>query len=398
MLAVTGGAWLQSGLNRADKQLLIGASAIAFLMAVLTVAFAPESGNGESSVPSTYASGSGGAKAAFLLLQQLRYPVRRWENSPVQLSGDSAHQTLILAEPSVMPVRRERTAVLNFVRRGGRVLFCGRALEQFFPAARIIRQPPPESEKEFSPQIPSAYTRGAQRISLAPMAFWKELDGTQLSLYGDDLPVVVVWKLGAGEVLWWASASPLTNAGLKEQDNLALFLDAVSKIEDEPQREIYWDEYFHGERGSLWGYIAKTPIKWGLLQLAVVFAAILFTYSRRWGPVVAPRIATRLSPLEFVDTLGSLYRSADAGSVAVGVAYKHLRLAMLRALGLPANTSDRELAKIGSERFGWDGVQIFATLERAADESNRSRRARDVLGLVKDIAIYSRRLLPNRAS
>jgi hypothetical protein len=43
-------------------------------------------------------------------------------------------------------------------------------------------------------------------------------------LYGDgDRTVVVKYPFGRGEVLWWASATPLTNAGLKEPGNLEFF-------------------------------------------------------------------------------------------------------------------------------------------------------------------------------
>src|SRR5579862_9468911 len=90
LLAIAGGAGLPGELSRADRRLLIGAGALAVLMAAVTIAFAPAHG-AESTVPSSYDSGSGGARAAYLLLEQLHYLVRRWEDSPLRLREVNPH-------------------------------------------------------------------------------------------------------------------------------------------------------------------------------------------------------------------------------------------------------------------------------------------------------------------
>jgi hypothetical protein len=110
--------------------------------------------------------------------------------------------------------------------------------------------------------------------------------------------------MGAGEILWWAAATPLTNAGMTRADNLRLFLNTVSASNAGQPVSIYWDEYFHGQRGSLWSYVEKTPIVWGGLQLTILVLGLLFTFSRRSGPMVMPAVVSRLSPLEFVETIG----------------------------------------------------------------------------------------------
>ena len=49
--------------------------------------------------------------------------------------------------------------------------------------------------------------------------------------------------------------------------------------------QVYWDEYFHGEQSSLIGYAGDPPLKFGLLQTLLVFLALIFTFSRRNGPI-----------------------------------------------------------------------------------------------------------------
>ena len=64
--------------------------------------------------------------------------------------------------------------------------------------------------------------------------------------------------------------------------------------------------------------LRKTPLPWAGWQIALAFAALLFTFSRRSGPLRMPLQESRLSPLEFVDTLGDLYQSAHAAPGSCG--------------------------------------------------------------------------------
>ena len=152
---------------------------------------------------------------------------------------------------------------------------------------------------------------------------------------------------------------------------------------------IYWDEYFHGERPSLWAYTAGTA-KLGLAQFALFLLAVLFTFSRRWGPIVAAPAVSRLSPLEFVDTLGGLYERAGATQVAVTVTAHHLRGKLTRQLALPSSTSDAELATAAASRLGWNAEELVAALEKASvAEKIRTARA---LQLVQQLETYRGRL------
>src|SRR5437667_11761519 len=127
-------------IDSGDRKLLLIAAAILF---VLTAGFAfvgigPE-GQGMS-VPSTYSAGSGGARAAYLLLQELHYKVSRWERSPTELPIDEGEAVLILADPLESPTKEERQALKDFVEEGGQVLFTGGRSTAFCQDAKRGRE------------------------------------------------------------------------------------------------------------------------------------------------------------------------------------------------------------------------------------------------------------------
>lgn len=385
---------MQSGLTGGDRRLMIGAGLLALVMIVAAATLGGGLRGQESPVPSSYSADSGGALAAYLVLRELDHPVQRWERPPASLPA--AAQMLVIAEPTQLPGPGEKDALTAFVTRGGRILFCGGALPGFLDA------PPPapvraSDWRRFPAEFPSQFTRSADPIVMQPEARWRVPGPSYLRLYGDDDgAVVVTWKIGAGRVIWWASATPLTNAGLSRNGNLQLFLNAVSSAAGRPLT-VYWDEYFHGRHGSLWSYVAQTPVKWGLVQAGLFSLAILFTFSRRSGPVVPPPVVSRLSPLEFVETMGGLYQRAGAASIAVDTSYRHLRLELARRLRLPVDARDEVLARAAEERIG-AREELGTTLTAAAAARGQARLPpRQALELVQKLEEHLKQLTAPRA-
>jgi len=240
----------------------------------------------------------------------------------------------------------------------------------------------------------AALDRGAQHITIQPKAYWGDLNGSQLALYGESgSPAVVTWSLRKGEVLWWAGSTPLTNAGITRDDNLAFFLNSVANWSGNEPLRILWDEYFHGQRSSLWSYLGKTSLAWGVLQLGLLAAAVIFTFSRRSGPIYVPAGRSRLSPLEFVDTLGGLYERAGAASSAVSVSYLRLRSLLTRHLGFPSNMPAAELERSAKQRLGWKDAGLADLLGRAEASCRMPKLSpRVALDLVQKLEQYSARL------
>jgi hypothetical protein len=374
-----------------DRQLVIGAVVVMFALLGLTYLLRPAPAQQSIGIPSTYSTDWLGAKAAFLLLQESGYRVERWESPPNELPADPAGTTLIFAEPNEKCSAEECEEVSRFVSNGGRLVVMGASGAWFAPQSTAVDIPDSDlTPKPFSAALPSPLSRNAPEVTMVAPDEWKTLAPSQLSIYDrQGKPGVVWYRFGKGEVIWWAISSPASNGSIREKGNLALFLNSVGP----PTSRILWDEYFHGMRRSLGSYFAATPLPWAGLQVAFAFAIILFTFSRRSGPTRSPAVESRLSPLEFVDTLGSLYQSAQAAPAAVEIVYQRLRLSLARRLGTPVNAKLPVLCQAADERLGWPPGALFHTLsdaERAMRDINLENG--EALDLVRGLHGYLDRL------
>jgi hypothetical protein len=303
---------------------------------------------------------------------------------------------LILANPEETPSRAEKDALLQFAQSGGRIIFTGPRVGDFFPGAGSSDVPLAKPWETYQANLPSNYTRHAAKISLQKQSEWEGNNPAAFALYGDaDSPAVMTWSVGDGVILWWAGPTPLTNAGITQEGNLNFFLDAVSDplARANRQPEIYWDEYFHGQRATLWAYFQKTPVPWGLLQFAVLGLAVLFTFSRRSGPMMMPAVATRLAPLEFVDTLGGLYQRAHAEPAVVAAVYQRFRGTLTRHLRLPITIPNPLLDEAVRGRLGLNDDSFLETLQRADAASHAQKiSATEALELMQKLEKYEMQL------
>jgi hypothetical protein len=369
-----------------DRKLILIAAGVFVLLIVGAVIFGHDAGE-QAEIPSSYSTASGGAKAAYLLLLHEGYKVKRWERTLDKLP-DAGGQTLILAEPFLAPTREERERLDAFLKDGGRLIATGRFAGTFLPENDSV--PEPFSVQKKVPALsPAEITRAAPEITLAAEARWQSY-AAAYPLYGDEDQILVVkYPYGKGEVLWWASATPLTNSGLKEAGNLEFLLACLG----DRKNEILWDEYIHGYRETLGASIANSPVKWLALQLALLALAVLATFSRRSGPICKPVTDVRLSPMEFVETLGGLYERAGTASVAVDICYQRFRYWLTRRLGVASNISISDLQAAVRDRWGAGDDRFAAILQRCESAKNDPYlHGPEALQMVQELDEYALRL------
>ncbi len=382
-------------LEKSDRRLLMWAAAI-LLPIIVALALLSSSNEEDSGVPSTYSAQSHGAKAAYLLLQEEGYNVERWERPPSELPDAASHTVLVLAFPFGPPSPAEKNALRVYLSHGGKILATGSTAEMFLPQAETVREPlPAPSWKEYQPQLLTSLTRGGP-IQMSPTAYWDHASTGYLAHYSDTSsdnarPIVVSYNVGQGQVIWWAASTPLSNAGISSSGNLALLLNSLGQA---GEVQVFWDEYFHGSRPSLGSYMGERPVLFGLLQCALVALALLLTFSRRHGPIYPADEPSRLSPLEFVETVGGLYRRAHHTRAALEVTYTRFRMRATRQLGLNAEVPAADLARAIRNRLNYkdDSLQDLLRDIEAAMYDPELTEAR-ALELVQQLSLHARSLL-----
>jgi hypothetical protein len=315
---------------------------------------------------SSYAPHPDGARAAYLLLQQLGYPVDRSFEPLAALRRDPEKTILVIAQPSIRPSDQDARALRKFIGAGGFVLITGPEAATFLPEVPKRSGTRASHPRRQQASIPGPLTAGVPEVELPSAGAPLPLDSPFIPAYGSyEDAAVLSARFDKGRVVWWAGAGPLKNGGIDEPGHVELFLNSIGPAGD---RTVLWDEFYHGHTRSLWSYLAATPLPVALLQIAGLGGAALFTFTRRRRPVRSPAIEPRTSPLEFIDTMGGLYERARAANAAVATVRSRARRLLLEAAGLPPSTPDERLVTAAGERLGL-GSEIAAVMARAHEGS-----------------------------
>jgi len=371
-------SWFLSSLDSADRKLLLWSVGIALALAVVIGLLMPSSNNNDNPLPSSYLSGQHGARAAYETLLRANYSIERWERPLPELAADAGPQTvLIMAQPYTGEIS-DIKAVRQILERGGRVLATGQVGGFILPGDES--GPPEEFTFAACKLEPEGLTwlAGTGEVWMVPSATWEVgRPDQQVSYSCAGQPAVVEYEWGKGHVVWWAASTPLENGALARANNLDLLLNSLGPRDG---HHFYWDESLHGEIRSTMSYAsgpALTLLWTGMLGLGVL---LIFSFSRRNGPVRELPLPARATPIEFLEALGSLYRNAGAASTAVAIALERFRRQSLRLCGLRgASIRAADLAATLRRRFShFDGAleaDLAACEEAAWGETVTPREA-----------------------
>jgi Domain of unknown function (DUF4350) len=366
-----------------DLTILIASGVAMAALTIVSVLLAPADSSPQ--VPgSSYSTEPDGVKAAYLVIKDLGHDVWRSFEPITSLRSTPAASALVLSNPRLRPSQGDRQALESFVRAGGIVIAFGLAAEAFLPGVT----PNPHRRRDapvevFRAALPGRLTHHTRELS-AHRTPLPALDPSYVTVYGDgDNPAVVTARFGEGQVIWCFDETLLQNEGITRGMNINFIANAVGAA---GARTIAWDEYYHGARRSFWSYVAGTPLVWGVAQSGVIALTLLAGVSRRRGPLRPRPIEPRTSPLEFVDTMASLYERAGDARSAVQSTRDRLRRRLAMISGLPISSSDEQLAAIGAPRIGLDAERLRAALAAGADALRGGvARDSDALAIVAEL-------------
>jgi len=372
-----------------DQKLLLWLSGVILVLIVLISVLSPRPEN--DARPSTYNAGPQGVKAAYLTLDKLgRKPVR-WTRPLSELEpSEAAHSTLILADPVFdMTERAEISAQVNdFLQHGGRVLATGITGAMLLPhGSTKARGTLQNGLCMTTPEGPGALAAAGHVEMNEPVQWGGEGPLFRIEQRCGSDPVVVRYAVGKGEAVWWASASPMNNAELRQDADLRLLL---ASLDDDPThpRTVIFDETLHGVTRSLWDAAKGLPLRWLALQTGLLMVLLVVSFSRRRGPIRTPVLLPRSSPVEFAESMGDLYEKANATSAATEAARRRLLQVLSREAGLSQAAMQAGPEAIAEEltlRMGGDWSQLAAHLQ-AAEAARTNTTPRTALALVRALS------------
>jgi hypothetical protein len=339
-----------SSLDAQDRKLLLWCVGIALALAVATGFLMPHGNDNNNPLPSTYLAGQHGARAAYETLLRSNYQIERWERPLSELAVTAGPETVVIFAQPFSGEPEDIKAVRRIVERGGRVLSTGYMGGYLLPGE--ASDMPGEfhfAACKLEPEGLDAMANSGE-VWMVPQATWDEGNPAQRVEYScANHPAVVEYDWGKGHIVWWASSTPLENGSLSRAHNLDLLLASLGP---RAGHHFYWDESLHGEIRTVWSYVGGPVLYMLWIGLPVLGLLVLFSFSRRSGPVRDLPPTARATPIEFLEALGSLYRKAGAASTAVAVAWERFRRHSLRLCGHGASKMGAdELAAVIRRRF-----------------------------------------------
>ena len=353
----------KASLSSRDRRLLFAFLIMVAVVLVVVAVLAPQQDD-QDRTPSTFSSGSHGAEAAYLALEQSGYHIERWERPLTDLVPQvNAHTVVIFAEPNFNRAVRSRTVVQHILDRGGHVLVTGMAGGFLLPEDRAQAGSPVTGSLYPSCDAqPEGFGALADSgtVHMRASYEWRDPRPSQRVQYtcrGN--AVVVSFPASHGKVIWWADSQPLENAFIANDGDLALLLASLGA----PGNRIVWDESLHNDEPGLWSYANGTPVHLLWAQLAVVALLLVLSFSRRSGPLLPDPVVARDAPLEFIYSLGALYDKAGATNTAVEIAYDRFRMTLGRGARAANAQQTEEMMGVAAARLGREGPELRETIK-----------------------------------
>lgn len=384
-----------STLDAKDRRLLLWLVGAGVGLAVLSGFLMPKSDN-DNPLPSSYLAGRHGALAAYETLLRSGYQVQRWERPLGELARTAGPDTVVIF---AQPFTREKSdieAIRTILERGGRVLATGFWGGSILPGGASMAPGTFDfSACELQPEGLDALA-GTGEVWMRPESTWKvgnPMQRVEYSCSGE--PAVVEYHWGKGQVVWWASSTPLENGALARGSDLDLLLNSLGPREG---RHFYWDESLHGEIKSAWSFAAGPSLTMMRIGLPLLGLLVILSFSRRSGPVRELPGPARAAPVEFLEALGSVYGKAGAASTAVAIAWERFRQRSARLCGLRnSQAGAADLAAAIRRRFPAADAEMDVNLESdleaceqaASDERLQPRQA---LRLIQKLHGHGERL------
>jgi hypothetical protein len=338
--------------------------AVGFLLLTLLAALF---GGGPEKVDygTSYDASDAGFRAAYLLLEELGYPVERSRRP----SGGELRWVLA---PGKMTTK-DAESLDDWVQRGGIILLAPEdteLTEHLGLRVSIKNGPLPaplgpfkqrsrakgDSYPARAPDVSTVFAGPTQVTGPPGLRTWGEIDGQ---------PLITIYPHGRGQVWLLHRPDVFSNANLRGGDNAVLACRlAEAMLKERPGGKLAFDEYVHGlrDRPSATELLFRPPVLAVTLQVLLLGALALWHSGVRFGQLRSAPPGPRRSKEEFLEAMAELLlRNGNRAA-----AFRTVRDALLRrleeSLDLPAKTPVERLVAELARRRGIEPAALLRLL------------------------------------
>jgi hypothetical protein len=310
-------------------------------------------GQGEPEQKGTSHDGSGkGFRAAYLLLQELGYPVARSRRA-----AEGRVRWVLFPEASA----RDAEVLDGWVRDGGTLVLAddkgdfARSLGMELVARQTLRES--SGEPAEGPDGVSTLVGGS------PFVWWPEHEG-RVWVTCRGRPFVSVYEHGKGHVWLLHRPAFLTNHYVGQADNAVLVCRLAEATLGDADGPLEFDEYCHGlrDRPGFFALLVRPPLLWVTLQGLVLVAVLVWYHGARFGGPRAAAGGSRRSAEEYLDAVAALLDRRQDHADAYRTARDALRGDLERELGVPHGTPLERLAQEAAVRRGVARARLLPLL------------------------------------
>jgi len=353
-------------------------------------------------------------------------PWNEFEASPQAL--------LCVFDPDFGPQEKQLTALVDWVKNGGRVLLAvdtDRVLEYnaaygYISANHLLLAHlglltskaglyratvavEPAVPSPMASEVAQVQVNSPQRLAVAESA--NEIDQHLRQLVGDqqELPtiepvtvdsyqpllsdadgvLVMRVKIGRGMIDVISDADILGNGQIGQADNVVLAMNLIY-ARGIPEA-VCFDEYHHGRRARQ-PESERLPGTFLIRAIAALFACLVIYLSGglwRFGRPVPLKPPARRSLSEHIAAFAGLYQGAQATGAALAKIAQRFRWRLTQVTGLPSSADPQDLARAVGQSFAVDSEGLATLLiELYAIDADTELSEAQILGLALRIATF----------
>ena len=233
---------------------------------------------------------------------------------------------------------------------------------------------PTTGRTEFAPLQPTADTQGMVSLHSTADVRISRARPDGLALFGDGAgPLTLEIPVGRGRLIAVADGGLFSNENLVKSENAVFLADLLAHY-GHPGGPVLFDEYHHGDvagdpGGSIWKALGQ-PLQLALTQVFLAALCLMVLLGGRFGPPVPSTRDRARSSADYVASLASLYRRAEASGTALETLYRQFLRDVCGRLALPPDVNLERLADVAARRGQVDKERfrrLLATCELRLD-------------------------------